>query len=189
MCAGACNAAWLYWTHVRSGWSVTGARGRACNAAWLYCTHVRLGWSVTARVLNTWGHDGQNGEGEPGGYGRVPRYRTWKVPMCMREMRVSLSLVILEYSLELVASALSLSMYFSRVCPCLCVSCGTVSPNALLRALNPHVRGATRGKPSVMPCQVSRGRAEVPLYHKAAAELIWVQRYDRARTARIRKRR
>ena len=25
-------------------------------------------------------------------------------------------------------------------------------------ALNPHVRGATRGKPSVMPCQVVRGR-------------------------------
>ena len=34
---------------------------------------------------------------------------------------------------------------------------GETPPNAQLRALNPHVRSATRGKPSVMPCHVTRG--------------------------------
>ena len=34
---------------------------------------------------------------------------------------------------------------------------GEAAPNAQLRALNPHVRSATRGKPSVMPCQVATG--------------------------------
>ncbi|MDC0525474.1 polyketide synthase dehydratase domain-containing protein [bacterium] len=38
------------------------------------------------------------------------------------------------------------------------VACAEAPPNAQLRALNPHVRSATRGKPSVMPCQRVRGR-------------------------------
>ena len=39
---------------------------------------------------------------------------------------------------------------------------GETPPNAQLRALNPHVRGATRGKPSVMPCQVARNASDEP---------------------------
>ena len=34
---------------------------------------------------------------------------------------------------------------------------GEAAPNAQLRALNPHVRSAERGKPAVMSCQLARG--------------------------------
>ena len=37
------------------------------------------------------------------------------------------------------------------------VASGEAPPNAQLRALNPHVQSATRGKPIAMPCQLVRG--------------------------------